>query len=480
MALAIRAGDRPIMLKNQTYAGAWEPYAMALSDGLFGVSRIAAKLPALLGSLAFAGTTWLLAREVAGRTAALFAALLVALPPVYVLVMTLKPWAPYTEVMVFGQLALLAATRLAFPGGRSVGLPAALGCGLAGGLAFYLHPLAVWYLIPCALLVVLRVRGQRLLQAATGGLLGFIVGALPLWLYNRQNDGATLRFVLAGSGGQTTDRGQVLTAWLNADLPRGSGLWAPWSSTPWLLSAGLAALLGAAVFWAVVVRPSLRLRPLDGILLLLVTIPIVFALSGFGGPALNPYGFDATGRYAPPIWSALAIVLGAFLAWLWGRRRVIAVPVAAFVLGTLAWQWYALDAVAAFQSPYWSKLPEDSSPLLALLRADGVDAVWLNHWAGLPLMLDAAALGQPLISYDWYDVQAGGIDRYPEYLPRVRAATRPAFVLVTDEPHPELEARLDALGVTFQSQRAGPYLIVIPTSRRVDPSEVTPALDYRY
>jgi hypothetical protein len=480
MALAIRAGDRPIMLKNQTYAGAWEPYAMALSYGLFGVSRVAAKLPALLGSLALVGSTWLLAREVAGRTAARFAALLVALPPIYVLVMTLKPWAPYTEVIVFGQLALLAATRLAFPGGRSVGLLAAVGCGLAGGFAFYLHPLAVWYLLPCALLVVLGVRGVRLVQAALGGLLGFAIGALPLWLYNLQTGGATLRFVLAGSGGQTADRGQVLTAWLNADLPRGTGLWAPWSSTPWLLSVGLAAILGLAVVWAIVARPAPHLRPLDGILLLLATIPIVFALSGFGGPALNPYGFDATGRYAPPIWSALAIVLGAFLAWLWHWRRAVAVPVAAFVVGTLAWQWYALDAVAAFQSPYWSKLPVDSTPLLDALRADGVDAVWLNHWAGLPVMLDAAARGQPLSAYDWYDVQAGGIDRYPEYLPRLRSAAHPAFVLVTDEPHPELESRLDALGVTYQSERAGPYVLVIPTSRRVDPSEVTPALDYRY
>src|SRR3954454_21875561 len=50
MALAVRDGDRPIMLKNQTYAAAWEPYAMAVTYALFGVSRVAAKLPALLGS----------------------------------------------------------------------------------------------------------------------------------------------------------------------------------------------------------------------------------------------------------------------------------------------------------------------------------------------------------------------------------------------------------------------------------------------
>src|SRR5215469_11696688 len=83
MAFGILDGDRPIMLKNQTYAAAWEPYAMALSYTLFGVSRVSAKLPALLGSIAMIGTTWLLAREVAGKAAGWFAALLAALPPVY-------------------------------------------------------------------------------------------------------------------------------------------------------------------------------------------------------------------------------------------------------------------------------------------------------------------------------------------------------------------------------------------------------------
>src|SRR5207248_3951797 len=65
MALAVRDGDRPIMLKNQTYAAAWEPYMMALSYALFGISRFSAKLPALLGSLALIGTTWILADAVA-------------------------------------------------------------------------------------------------------------------------------------------------------------------------------------------------------------------------------------------------------------------------------------------------------------------------------------------------------------------------------------------------------------------------------
>src|SRR5438105_13936429 len=77
MALGVLEGDRPIMLKNQTYAAAWEPYAMAVSFTVLGISRVAAKLPALLGSLALIGTCWLLARVVACKTAAWFAAVLV-------------------------------------------------------------------------------------------------------------------------------------------------------------------------------------------------------------------------------------------------------------------------------------------------------------------------------------------------------------------------------------------------------------------
>jgi hypothetical protein len=499
MGLAILRGDRSIMLKNQPYAGAWEPYAMALSYTLFGISRVAAKLPVLVESVALVGTTWLLARAAAGPLAGRFAALLMAVPPIYVLVLVLKPWAPYLEVMLTGQLALVCAIRLAFVYSR--GRPAAalaFGCGLYSGLAFYLHPLAVWYILPAAVIVALRLRGLALLRAAGLGLVGFVVGAVPLWLYNIRTGGATLRFVLAGSGGQTADRGQVLAAWWNADLPRGVGLWDPWGPTPSALSVALALVLVAALVWAVAARDwrgrRPALRPLDAVLLLLVTIPLVFVLSGFGGPALNPYGFDATGRYAPPIWTAMAVILGAWLARLWAARRdpmrppgaawgpgpALATGLLALVLAIFAFQWRTADPVLAFQSPYWSKLPVDNRPLLRVLRSERVVRVWMNHWAGLPAMFDARAAGQDLIAYDWYDVQAGGIDRFPEYRALVERADRPAFVLVTDEARPELEDRLDALGVAYVERRAPPYVVVIPVSRRVHPSEVTGALDYRY
>jgi len=502
MAFDVLHGQWPIMLKNQTYAAAWEPYAMAASYVLFGVSRISAKLPALLGSLATIGTSWLLARTIAGPVAGWFAAALAALPPVYVLVLGLKPWAPYTEVILLGTLCLVCALRLAWPGPCPLRAPRsgihplralrsgihplraprsgihqrnglwALSCGASGGLAFWMHPLAVWYLLPAALAVLLRARSARVIGL---GFLGFAVGALPVWIFNLQTAGATFRFVVSGTSGQTADRLAVLDAWWNNDLPRGAGLWHPWGPSPPLLAALMAVVIAAALVWALY-----RRGPLVVVLLFLVTIPTVLVLSGFGGPALNPYGFDATGRYAPPIWFGLVAVLGAALAALWQVRRWAALALAAVPLALNLVALGNVEPLQAFQSPYWDRLPATNESLLATLRDAGVEAVWLNHWAGAPLMFDARVRNQPLIAYDWYDVQAGGIDRFPEYRPLVEAAARPAFILVTEETEPALVRRLREMQVSFDLYRVSPYVVVIPTSRRVHPSEVTGEIDYRY
>ncbi|MBI2755098.1 MAG: glycosyltransferase family 39 protein [Chloroflexi bacterium] len=566
MALAIYdRRDLPIMLKNQTYAGAWEPYAMAAFFAVAGPSRWAAKLPELLASLGVVWATWLLTRSVAGSLAGRIAAVLAALAPPYTMVLGLKPWAAYTEVILFGTLCVHACIRLAF-GPRERRGRWALWAGAAGGIAFWMHPIAAFYLVPGAAVVAGRLRSIPLLRGGALGLVGFLVAAAPVWLYNLQTGGATLQFIAAGSGGQTADRWQVFQAWWNADLPRALGLWNPWGATPRGLAIAAAAVFATAVVWAAVRRERFP-RPLDAPLLVLVAVPVLVVLSGFGGPALNPWGFDATGRYAPPLWFALVPVLAAFLASLRapntrstvvlpdpslpssrrgllfgtlstarsGRRvrastgsdpapllregstgtvlpsphggdagrsasgraprpfeapprslaplpfrPLIAFTLLSMVVASNLVGLSRTDPVQAFQSPYWPKLPVDNGPLLDALAARQVDAIWLNHWAAFPVMFDARVRGQPLIAYDWYDVQAGGIDRFPEYRLVVEGSPRAAFVLVTDEPRPELLDRLDELGVQAEVVRVPTYVVVIPTSRTVHPSEVTSALDYRY
>ena len=96
-------------------------------------------------------------------------------------------------------------------------------------------------------------------------------------------------------------------------------------------------------------------------LIFLLAIPTLLVLSGFGGPVLNDYGFDATGRYTPPIWSGLVVVLGAAFAAVWRVRRWLALPLLAIPLAVNGAAFASVDPVASFQSPYWDKLPVDDA-----------------------------------------------------------------------------------------------------------------------
>src|SRR5439155_21088904 len=162
----------------------------------------------------------------------------------------------------------------------------------------------------------------------------------------------TIQFVGTGARGQTADRLAVLAAWWTTDLRRGAGLWQPWGESPRDLGVMMATLIVAALGWALLERHPrwTRMRPLDGALLMLLTIPFVSMLSGFGSLVINPWGFDATGRYTLPIWGGLAIVLGAFLAAVSHWRRLAGLAIAGTLLALNLFGWLVADPVQAFQS----------------------------------------------------------------------------------------------------------------------------------
>ena len=160
-------------------------------------------------------------------------------------------------------------------------------------------------------------------------------------------------------------------------------------------------------------------------------------------------------------------------------RRWLAVLLALVPLGVNLAAFVAIDPVSAFQSPYWDRLPVSNASLLQTLRDEDVTAVWMNHWAGQPLMFDARAAGQDLIAYDYYDVQAGGIDRFPEYRRAwPRQSAQHSYWSPTNPNRPCSPSYGD--WESRSREHVAPYVVVIPISRYVDPSEVTSALDYRY
>jgi hypothetical protein len=475
MALQILDGYRPVFLNGQSYMGAYQAYAAAALFAVFGASAVTLKVVPLIGSIAFVLATYALARRLTSPAGARAAGLVAAVPPMYVLANMSKAWAPHAEVMALGNVLILLAIRQHWHEARRV---EPIIFGALAGFAFWLHPFVAYYLAVCGVIILLGQPKQTLLRLP-GVAAGIVVGTMPVWMVDVANASETLRY-LAVPSGIRQDTGAIVAYVLNSGLPRIFGWWQPWGA-PLHTVAWVPAGLTVAGLLLYFVRGrcarGFRLAPTDAPILLAISVPVVFVLSGFGGPSQNPWGFDATGRYLLPLWGVVPLAVAA-LAHVASRSRVSATLVACLVVATHGFGYAAANPIQAFQSPYWDKLPPQSEALEHYLLEQGLDRVWMNHWAGFPLMLNTQGR---VIATDYYDVvKGGGINRFPEHFGAMEEAERTAYVLVTNEPNPPLLGDLDVMGVDYRAERFGPYLLVEPLSRVVKPWEVSDSLNYEY
>jgi hypothetical protein len=475
MALQILDGERPVFLNGQSYMGTYQAYAAAALFAVFGASAVALKVVPLVGSVAFVLATYALARRLTSPAGARAAGLVAAVPPMYVLTNMSKAWAPHAEVMALGNVLILLAIRQHWHEARRV---EPLIFGALAGFAFWLHPFVAYYLAVCGVIILLGQPRQTLFRLPAVAA-GIVVGTMPVWMVDAVSASETLRYLAVPSGNRQ-DTGAIVSYLLNSGLPRIFGWWQPWGA-PLHSAASVPAALTVAGLLIYLVRGrrvhGFRLAPTDAPLLLAMSVPIMFVLSGFGGPSQNPWGFDATGRYLLPLWVVVPLAVAA-LAHLASLGRVSATLVACLVIAAHGFGYSAANPVQAFQSPYWGKLPPQSDALEEYLLEQGLDRVWMNHWAGFPLMLNTQGR---VIAADYYDVvKGGGINRFPEHFGAMEEAERTAYVLVTNEPAPPLLDDLQELGVEYHADRFGPYLLVQPLSRVVKPWEVSDSLGYEY
>jgi hypothetical protein len=207
-----------------------------------------------------------------------------------------------------------------------------------------------------------------------------------------------------------------------------------------------------------------------------VTVLAAYMFSRFSVYAVLFPNLDATGRYLAPLatFVPLALAGAAVQASRAGRlpRLLAAAGVSLLFVGT-AVPYLTSKPDAPFQSPYFRQLPPSNAALIAALDELSVDAVWMDHWAGTPLMFDTQ---ERILAADYMDLRvAGGIDRFAADTRRVFSDERPAYVFVTDARHTPLEDALTQQNVPFEARSVGGYRIVLP-SNYVDPATVLDAL----
>jgi hypothetical protein len=505
----------PVFFYGQHYMGSLESYLAAGLFHLIGPSVPALRLVTLAFALLLVVQVYELARRVAGQGAANAAALLAALPPPYIGVWSLKARGGYIESMVLGTALLIVTHRLIYGPNEALGLTEPLRrrtwlsfgwwllWGLLAGVAFWVNPISVYYILTAAGTLAIhdlrsvhwrpRRHDLRLVWPRLGLILaGVGVGGAPLWIDNVQSGGATFTYLLSGSGSTESPLlrvPRVAAYFVSAILPKLTGAWSPWGAANdrWLGAAILALYAGAAVYLLVRLvagRRGLlgyRARPRHGhglVLAFAAVVAIIFCISGFGGVALNPFGFDAASRYALPLASVLPVAMGALLWRLWRAWAPLGAAALMVLLAATISGYATVQSDQIFQSEYWTKLPASEAPLARFLEQQGIHDVWMNHWAGYPLMFYAD--GQ-ITAADYNDVVLhGGVNRLPWALQQVSRDPHAAYVLVTNEEIPRLQLLLQARGIAYHKQRTGPYVVFWGFSRPVPPSSVADAIGFVY
>jgi hypothetical protein len=457
LGLAVLNGELPVYFFGQPFMGALDGYLAAPLYWLFGVSARTLELVPVLVALAGVGVTVRLAHDAFGMRAALYTAVLLAVPPDFLLIWSHEARNHYPLMVVFGTLALLLALRApAAPGGRATLLFALLG-GIVG-LAFWTNLLSIVY-VPAVGILLLR-RGLRpLVPRLLAALPPFALGSLPHWLYGLPHRTALptpgppvgLESVLAhlGSFGKT--------AW-----PIVSGVPAALRDTG--PGAGLALGLGALYLAAgVLALRTVRHRVGAGGATALALV--VLACTNVGIVVGTQFGRgldDHDPHYLLPLYTALPPLLGRFLAELADRRRAFVVTGALVLLhaaGALDGSFRHLHPAVATAER--AELATQLETLRALDRA-GLSRLYDSNPAGRILTFLSAE--RTVLTNPYQEIRPG-------YARAVDGASDPAWWVPGRAP--TLEAHFAALGVRFTYEPVGTrgayrgFTLVAPPVREV-------------
>src|SRR5262245_1753668 len=181
LGLSVLKGELPVYFFGQSFMGALDGYLAAPMFWLVGVSARTLELVPVLLALVGVGLTLHLAHDAFGPRAALLTAIVLAIPPDFLLFWSHEARNHYPLTMIFGSLALLLALRApAARRGRAAVLFGLL--GLVLGLGFWTNFLSLVYIPPVAVLLLRR--GIRLLvPGLLAAVPAFLLGSLPHWLY---------------------------------------------------------------------------------------------------------------------------------------------------------------------------------------------------------------------------------------------------------------------------------------------------------
>ena len=294
----------PLFFYGQAYMGSLEPMLSALLCWLFGTSGFMVCMGTAVAAVVTLPIIYLWACDVGGKSSALAALALCAVGPYFYFMFQFAPRGGYMVMLVLALFTMRLSAKTAFElqNGIHIKWKRFFLIGLAAGLGWWTNPLIISALLASVAILAFGLRKKIFSAMPIFGLLGFILGSLPFWLWNMANQWQSFDMFLAAGGSSVPEGFEYLA--LRYDRLIGLQDWvAPlrkllmWG---YLILAGIGLLLGIKNIRYN--RLSLRgASTLTAGLFVLFSI-VFFVRSSFA--AMN------TARYLVPLIPAVAVLIG--------------------------------------------------------------------------------------------------------------------------------------------------------------------------
>ena len=444
MGLAVLRGERPVYFYGQPFMGALDSYLSAPLYALFGTSAATLELLPVLISLAWLVLEIALTAEAFGLAAARFAAILLALPPDYLLHWAHEGRPHYGLLLPLGTLALWLALRV--PAARFYRALAGYALlGLVLGVAFWTNFLGVVLGPPVATLVWLRTRGSGFRERVTrflpalAAVPGFVLGSLPHWSYGLRY-GTAVPFIGAEEG--LTDLGSHAVGFITRAWPELVGVPRTFFGTRLAVFLGVLLALGYLAAMVVAVQQcEASGDPARSLAIALAVLVVTNLALGLG--TAYGYALEHDARYLLPLYVALPALLARGLTGLPGRYRVgaligiVLVQAAGAVSGELRALVPPGSGLISETAAHWQAT-------IAQLEHTGVRRV---YGGGMGLRVLTFLSAERVIVSDSYE------EISPYYARAVDGAERVGWGLGGRSP--DFEANLSAVGVRFAFREMG-------------------------
>jgi 4-amino-4-deoxy-L-arabinose transferase-like glycosyltransferase len=507
MARHILQGERPVFFYGQTYMGSLDAFLVAGGFAIFGQQIWVIRLVQAVLYLGTLWTTYLLGKAIFGSPrSGMIAVLLLAVPVVNVALYTTVSLGGYGEALLLGNLILLCALRIAnysfyfsadiqtthvnaAPSTFSIMIPVFLWSVFAG-LGLWALAITLVYTLPAAGLIIVRYWQNRthipwrlLIRLIFLGLVGFAIGAFPLWNYALHHGIAELLFETGGGAvniSQSPYFEQVIGRLLNFVLLGGTatlGLRPPWE-VRWLALPLIPFIL---LFWAAVINLTARKlrrlgRPERQFSWMLIAMIGVLAAAFI----LTPFGNDPSGRYFLPLALPLALFAGdairtyPFPKEIW-RWAVVVFVMAFNGIGIIQ---CALRLPPGITTQFDLNTVVDhryDQQLIDFLDTQGETRGFSNYWVAYPLafLSQERLIFVPRLPYHLDLSYTPRDDRYAPYDQIVKSSSKVAYITINrGSLDSYLRSAFSRAGVQWDEKLIGDYRIYYHLSKSIQPEEI--------